>query len=288
MILVDFSQVMISNIMMNLANNEKQLDEDMVRHMVLSSLRLYKKKFGEEYGEIVICCDGPSYWRREVFPHYKANRKKARANSDHDWKTIFDSLHKIREEIADNMPYPVLRFERAEADDIIGAICNAHGTYLNSGERILIVSGDKDFMQLQRFMNVTQYSPIAKKFITPDVNPERFLQYHILQGDAGDGVPNFLSDDDTFIVDGKRQKPLPKKKLEEWTLMECMNYCTTPGMLANYKRNMVMVDLNCIPSELQQIITDTYATYKRNPRGMILNYFIKNRLRNLTEAIGEF
>jgi hypothetical protein len=288
MILVDFSQVMISNIMMNLANNESKLDEDMVRHMVLSSLRLYKKKFGEEYGEIVICCDGPSYWRREIFPHYKANRKKARDKSDHDWKTIFDSLHKIREEIADNMPYPVLRFERAEADDIIGAICNAHGTYLNSGEKILIVSGDKDFMQLQRFMNVTQYSPIAKKFITPDVNPERFLQYHILQGDAGDGVPNFLSDDDTFIVDGKRQKPLPKKKLEEWTLMECLNYCTTPGMLANYKRNTVMVDLTCIPSELQKTITDAYATYNRNPRGMILNYFIKNRLRNLTEAIGEF
>lgn len=288
MILVDFSQVMISNIMMNLANNEKQLDEDMVRHMVLSSLRLYRKKFGDEYGELVICCDGPSYWRREVFPHYKANRKKARANSDHDWKTIFDALHKIREEIRENMPYPVLRFERAEADDIIGAICNDRGTFLNSGDKILIISGDKDFMQLQRYMNVAQYSPIAKKFITPDVNPERFLQYHILQGDAGDGVPNFLSDDDTFIVDGKRQKPLPKKKLEEWTLMECMNYCTTPGMLANYKRNMVMVDLTCIPSELQQIITDTYATYERNPRNKIFNYFIQHRLRQLTEAISEF
>ena len=129
MILVDFSQVMISNIMMQLANNDSRLEEDMVRHMVLSSLRLYKRKFGEEYGEIVICCDGPSYWRREVYPHYKAGRRKAREKSAHDWTLIFNSLHKIRDELADNMPYPVLRFERAEADDVIAAICHVHGTH---------------------------------------------------------------------------------------------------------------------------------------------------------------
>ena len=47
MILVDFSQVMISNLMVQLANNQQQLDEPMVRHMVLSSLRMYKQKFPE-------------------------------------------------------------------------------------------------------------------------------------------------------------------------------------------------------------------------------------------------
>ena len=120
------------------------------------------------------------------------------------------------------------------------------------------------------------------------MNPARFKQYHILQGDAGDGVPNFLSDDDTFVVDGKRQKPLPKKKLEEWTLMECHTYCTTPGMLANYKRNMIMVDFDYIPQDLQKEIVNTYKNYERLPRSKILDYFIKNRLRTLTEAIGEF
>lgn len=287
MILVDFSQVMISNIMMQLSNNEQKLDEDTVRHMVLSSFRMYKQKFGKEYGELVICCDGPSYWRREAFPHYKANRKKARANSDHDWKTIFVSLHKIREEIRDNMPYPVLCFDRAEADDIIGSICNANGSFLNTAEKILIISGDKDFMQLQLFGNITQYSPIAKKFIAPDVNPARFKEYHILQGDSGDGVPNFLSEDDTFIVAGKRQKPLPKKKLEEWTLMMPEAYCT-PEMLRNYNRNKMMVDLDLIPDELQKEIVEAFDKYERNPRSMILNYFIKHRLRNLTESISEF
>jgi hypothetical protein len=286
MILVDFSQVMISNIMMQLANNDSKLEEDMVRHMVLASIRLYKKKFGAEYGEIVICADGPSYWRREIYPHYKAGRRKAREKSAHDWNLIFNALHKIRDEIADNMPYPVLRFERAEADDIIGALCHAYGQHGVITEKILIISGDKDFAQLQKYDNVTQYSPIMKKFITPDVNPERFKQYHILQGDSGDGVPNFLSADDTF-VSGGRQKPLPKKKLEEWTLMSPEDYCQGE-MLRNYHRNKMMVDLDCIPEDLQGLIVSKYNEYQRNPRGKIFNYFIQHRLRQLTDSIGDF
>ena len=286
MILVDFSQVMISNIMMQLSNNDSKLDEDMVRHMVLSSLRLYKRKFGTEYGELVICADGPSYWRRQVFPHYKAGRKKSRDKSGHDWSLIFDLLHKIRDEIEENMPYAVLRFDGAEADDIIGALCHAHGQHGVVTEKILIVSGDKDFAQLQKYDNVAQYSPIAKKFITPDVNPERFKQYHILQGDSGDGVPNFLSADDTF-VSGGRQKPLPKKKLEEWTLMQPEQYCQGE-MLRNYHRNKMMVDLDCIPNDLQEKIVDAHATYKYNPRNKIFNYFVQHKLRQLTDAISEF
>lgn len=286
MILVDFSQVMISNIMMQLSNNESKLDEDMVRHMVLSSLRLYKKKFSAEYGEIVICADGPSYWRREIYPHYKAGRRKAREKSQHDWSLIFTALHKIRDEISENMPYPVLRFERAEADDIIGALCHAFGQHGIVTYKILIVSGDKDFAQLQKYDNVHQYSPIMKKFITPDVNPERFKQYHILQGDSGDGVPNFLSADDTF-VSGGRQKPLPKKKLEEWTLMRPEDYCQGE-MLRNYHRNKMMVDLDCIPESLQDQILSAYNEYQRNSRSKIFNYFVQHRLRQLTEAISEF
>ena len=286
MILVDFSQVMISNIMMQLSNNDSKLDEDMVRHMVLSSLRLYKRKFGTEYGELVICADGPNCWRKEIFRHYKAGRRKAREKSQHDWSLIFNALHKIRDELADNMPYPVLRFERAEADDIIGALCHAYGQHGVVTDKILIISGDKDFAQLQKYDNVTQYSPITKKFITPDVNPERFKQYHILQGDAGDGVPNFLSAGDTFVT-GARQKTLPKKKLEEWTLMQAVDYCTTE-MLENYIRNKMMVDLDYIPVELQKQIVESFNNYQRNSRSKIFNYFVEKRLRQLTEAISEF
>jgi hypothetical protein len=59
-------------------------------------------------------------------------------------------------------------------------------------------------------------------------------------------------------------------------------------MLRNYHRNKMMVDLDCIPETLQQEIVDNYATYNRNPRSKIFNYFIQHRLRQLTESISEF
>ena len=287
MILVDFSQVMISNIMMQLHHNNEEVNESLVRHMVLNSLRMYRQKFGE-YGDMVMCCDGPSYWRREYFPQYKANRKKAREKSSVDWSAIFDALHKIREEIAENMPYPVLRIEGAEADDIIAALCKHNGMVIRSPDNeknIMIVSADKDFCQLQKYANVEQYSPIQKKMVVEN-NPERYKKLHILQGDSGDGVPNFLSADNTF-VDGIRQKPISKKKLEDWLTMEPEDFCEGE-MLRNYMRNKRMVDLDEVPELLYNKIIDEYVYMDRNPRGKILNYFIKNRLRSLTENIGDF
>jgi len=287
MILVDFSQVMISNIMMQLHHNNEEVNESLVRHMVLNSLRMYRQKFAE-YGDMVMCCDGPSYWRREYFPQYKANRKKSREKSSVDWSAIFDALHKIREEIAENMPYPVLRIEGAEADDIIAALCKHNGMVIRSPDNeknIMIVSADKDFCQLQKYANVEQYSPIQKKMVVEN-NPERYKKLHILQGDSGDGVPNFLSADNTF-VDGIRQKPISKKKLEDWLTMEPEDFCEGE-MLRNYMRNKRMVDLDEVPELLYNKIIDEYVYMDRNPRGKILNYFIKNRLRSLTESIGDF
>ena len=287
MIILDLSQVMLSNIMMQLGNHTNaEVEEGMVRHMVLNSIRSYRSKFGDEYGELVIACDNKNYWRRQLFPYYKANRKKNQEASEINWKAVFECLNKIRSELKAVFPFRIIDIESAEADDIIGALCHAYGQHGVVTEKILIIPGDKDFAQLQKYDNVTQYSPIMKKFITPDVNPERFKQYHILQGDSGDGVPNFLSPDDTFVA-GSRQKPLPKKKLEEWTLMQPEDYCQGE-MLRNYHRNKMMVDLDCIPDSLQSEIVEDYAKYSRNPRSKIFNYFIQHRLRQLTEAIGEF
>lgn len=287
MILVDFSQVMISNIMMQLHHNKEEVNESLVRHMVLNSLRMYRQKFAD-YGEMVMCCDGPSYWRREYFPQYKAGRKKAREKSSIDWNAIFNALHTIRDEIAANMPYPVLRIEGAEADDIIGALCKHNGMVVRSPDNdknIMIISADKDFVQLQRYANVEQYSPIQKKMVVEN-NPDRYRKMHILQGDSGDGVPNFLSPDNTF-VDGIRQKPISKKKMEDWLTMDPEEFCEGE-MLRNYMRNKKMVDFDEIPEPLQNEIVDEYVCATRNPRGKILNYFIKNRLKTLTESIGDF
>lgn len=288
MILIDLNQVMISNLMMQIGSNASTpLDENLIRHMVLNSLRMYNTKFGEKYGEMVICSDDKKYWRRDIFPYYKASRKKDREESPFDWTLIFETLNKVRDEIKENLPYKVIQVEKTEADDIIATLCHKHGVYLknDSSEKILILSSDKDFMQLQKFVNVEQFSPMGKKFLRSD-DPQRFLKEHILKGDRSDGIPNFLSSDDTFVAE-VRQKPVTEKKLNTWVTQEPESFCNEV-MLRNYKRNEMLIDLSKIPQDIQDRIIETYNSAPKNSRDKIFNYFIKYRMKMLMEHIQEF
>ncbi len=286
MIIVDLSQVMLSNLMMQLGNHANaQLEENMIRHMVLNSLRSYKSKFGPEYGEIVIACDNKNYWRRQLFPYYKANRKKNQDKSELDWKAIFETLSKIREELKAFFGYRVIDVESAEADDIIGTLCAEFGTELNTGEKILILSGDKDFIQLHTFANVNQYDPVRKKAIKHE-NPELYLKHHIMKGDAGDGVPNILSADNCFVV-GDRQKPLTQKKIDHFMGLDLPNDLVT-DVARNYSRNEQLIDLRHTPLEIKTKILQQYNEQAGKDRSKLMDYFIAHKLRNLMEYISDF
>lgn len=290
MILVDLNQVMISNLMVtvNSRHFKGTLDEGLIRHQVLNTLRFYRSKFHQQYGELIICCDDRHYWRKEVFPYYKASRKKDRDKSDLDWHMIFEVLKVIKDEIKSVFPYKVIQIHGAEADDIIGALCHEHGHLGINGhdpEPILILSSDKDFMQLQKYANVEQYSTIQKKFIRCS-NPARYISEHIMRGDRGDGVPNFLSDDDTFVT-GKRQKPISAKKIDTWQVKNPEEFCDE-RMLRGFRRNQQLVDLDYIPEEIQEAAIDEYNKYECNSRSLLLNYFVKNKLKNLMDNIQEF
>lgn len=284
MIIVDLNQVMLSNLLMQLGNHTNaQIEENMVRHMILNSLRSYKVKFGSDYGEMVIACDNTNYWRKQIFPYYKANRKKNQENSDMDWKAIFECMHKIRSELKEFFPYRVIDIETAEADDIIGTLVKNFGSEVG-GEPILILSGDKDFIQLQTYGNVKQYDPTRKKWVSHN-NPEVFLKEHIMKGDSGDGVPNILSADNTFVL-GERQRPLTAKKIEKYMKM-------TPNEMEsviakNYIRNAQLIDLNYIPDDIKEKVMESYKSQANKDRSKLMNYFVANKLRNLTEHIGEF
>lgn len=274
--------------MMQVGNSKtNEIDENLIRHMVLNSIRMYNVKFKEKYGEIVICADDKKYWRRDLFPYYKYSRKKSREESSLDWNLIFQTLNKVRDELKETFPYKVLQVDKTEADDVIATLCHKFGTELNndSTERILILSSDKDFLQLQKFSNVDQYSPMQKKFLK-ESNPEKFLREHIINGDKGDGIPNFLSSDDTFVT-GVRQKPVTAKKLNIWVEQEPESFCDD-SMLRNYKRNEMLIDLSKIPEEYKEKILEAYQTAPENGRDKIFNYLIKNRMKLLMEHIQEF
>ena len=287
MILVDMSQISLASMMMHLnMNKTTKPDEAMVRHMILNSLRMYRMKFKEEYGELVLCFDSRHYWRRDHFPNYKAGRKKSRENSNLDWDAIFGCLNDIKKELKDYFPYKHLEVYGAEADDIIAALC-LELEYDNG--KTLILSGDKDFIQLHRFKNVHQYSPITKKFIK-DIDPYQYLDEHILKGDSGDGIPNVLSPDNTF-VDGIRQKPLGKKKIAEWTgeiLIPTEMALPNQEVKRNFQRNQQLIDLSKSPEEIFMLCLRAYQDAPEGDRSKLLNYFIDKRLNNLTESIGEF
>ena len=285
MILVDMNQVTISNLMMQIGSRKNDVDEDLVRHMVLNSLRSYRSKFSEEYGELVLCYDSKKYWRRDFFPNYKSNRKKDRAKSGLDWPLIFDTLNNIRDEIRDVFPYKVLEVEGAEADDCIAAIVEHVSKTPSEFEPILILSGDKDFIQLQKYNFVKQYAPVQKKFIN-GVDPEIYIKEHVLKGDRSDGVPNFLSPDNTF-VDELRQKPLSAKKLDTWITLDPQDFCSEE-MMRNYQRNKTLIDLDYIPSNLKDTIVQEFQNAPVGDRTGLLNYFIKKGLRNLMNDIGDF
>jgi len=269
---------------MQLGNHTNaQIEENMVRHMILNSLRSYKVKFGLDFGEMVIACDNTNYWRKQIFPYYKANRKKNQEKSDMDWKAIFECMNKIRAELKEYFPYRVIDIEMAEADDIIGTLVKNFGSEIG-GEPILILSGDKDFIQLQTYGNIKQYDPTRKKWVSHN-NPEVFLKEHIMKGDSSDGVPNILSDDNTFVV-GERQRPLTAKKMEKYLRMNPNEMETV--IAKNYFRNVQLIDLNYIPDQIKEKVMDSYNLQANKDRSKLMNYFVANKLRNLTEHIGEF
>jgi hypothetical protein len=272
---------MISNLMMQInGRNAVELSEDLVRHMVLNSLRGHYKRF-RDYGEMIIACDSGNVWRRKVFPNYKANRKATREKSGHDWVTIFEILTKIKNEIKEHMPYKVIEVDTAEADDII-AVLVKKSYYTN--QNVLILSGDKDFIQLHN-NRVKQYNPVLNKFVGKGETPSIYIKEHILKGDRSDGIPNVLSDDNVFI-EGRRQRPLTKKKIASWLDEMVMTF--TEEEQKNYDRNQKLIDLSLIPPELEAKIYNEFNEVKVAHRSKILNYFITRKLKTLIEVIDEF
>lgn len=279
MILIDYYGVAIGNVVAHHVDTT----EDLLRHTILNSIRGYRKKYHKHYGEIVVCLEGRNNWRKEYFPEYKHGRKKANEASKTDWPKLFDVLEKVSREITENFPYKVVRVDECEADDIIGVLVESTQEF-GCQEDIMIISGDKDFKQLQKYNNVKQYSPVLGKFLK-ETNPKRFLKEQILRGDKGDGIPNVLSQDDSF-VNNVRQKPLSEKTLEE-LISDPKSH--GENVYRNYLRNQTLIDLNNTPEPIKEKILSTYNNIDASKnKAKVLNYLMKHRCRKLMEIAGDF
>ena len=280
-IIIDYSGIAISSVVVQ----KLEIKEDLLRHMILNTIRMYNTKFRDEYGQLVIACDS-STWRRDYFPNYKFKRREGREESSIDWEELFRIINGIRDDLKEHFPYKVVNVQGAEADDIIGTL-TLETQEFGKHEPVMIVSADKDFVQLHKFNNVKQYSPLLKKFVT-EKNPRTFLLEHIFKGDSGDGVPNILSPDNTF-VDGIRQSPVTKKKIQAWidgidnleSIMDADTY-------RNYIRNKKLIDLTETPNAVKQEIINNYEQQKVAQKSRVLNYLIKKRCKMLIDCVGDF
>jgi hypothetical protein len=276
-----------------------EIRKDLIRHMIINAIRSYKVKFGAEFGELVIACDNRKYWRKDKFPYYKASRKKARQDSGFDWKLIFDTLSEIKAELHQFFPYQVIDVQGAEADDVIAILTlwtqtngfkSAEGLFGEpEPQPVLILSGDHDFIQLQKYKNVSQFSPIHKKWIKPDQSIQHYLMEHIIKGDKGDGIPNILSADDTFTTDA-RQRPITTKKMEPWLSINPDEFTThvDTETARNFQRNRYLIDFEYIPDTVRNNIITAWQTQPRKDKSQLLNYFMEHRMKNLIDSLGDF
>lgn len=299
MILLDYNQCVIANFMgaysvqkrdkqdlsysrniENILDEEGNLNEKYLKYMVLDSIRRLNKRFRNEYGKLIICTDGLNIWRKEVFPYYKANRKKTKDNSEVNWTIIHNFINSFREELQDNLPYPIIFIDRCEADDIIGTLTRQYG----NTEKVLILSGDQDFCQLHINENIKQYDDIRNRFIVKPC-PYLYLKEHIIRGDTGDGCPSYLSEDNVLVL-GIRQRPIFQKKLDIILHQKPEEFCNKDE-LRRYKRNERLIDLSFTPQELQDEITNKYNS-QMNKKANIFNYLIRERQSKLIEDYTDF
>ena len=288
MILLDFSNIIVGSIMVaSKIPDEERFSEDFIRHLVLNSIRSYRKKYGSKYGELIICTDYLASWRKFSFPFYKAHRKKQRDKQDKekgmDWSALFETIARITDEIKTNFPYKVIQVPHAEGDDVIAVLAKHANNSLN--EASLIVSSDKDFNQLYKYKTIRQYSPMRGKMLK-GIDAEAYLKEHIIRGDKGDGIPNILSADDC-IVEGCRQKPITKKKIAKWLTLDKKDWADN-GMAHGWERNQELIDFEFIPPTIVNDILKQYDEQSPPNRSGLLNYFVKHRLKMLIEHIGDF
>lgn len=274
-------------------STDKEKGRNMLRHIILSQVKSYKNRYGQKYGDLIICCDGRNYWRREIFPPYKACRKKARAESDMDWKLVFSVMDELMTDLKENFPYKLIRVDEAECDDVIATLTKYfqtnetidHGFY-DEVKPILIVSSDRDFVQLHKYPTVEQIAPRDKSKIRAD-DPEEYLKEKIIRGDRGDGIPNILSEDDTFVREGGKQKTLSKKRLEEF-MQSDPEHCGDEETKKRWMRNTELISFEKIPLNISESVLEEYRKPIVGNMNKVFNYLLKHKCALLLKDINSF
>lgn len=278
MILIDFNQMCVASYAGTFAQfDDGTIDMELFRHTVINSLRVVNSKFRKDWGMLVIVADSGKSWRKDFFPYYKAKRNQDKTESKINWQQLHVGIRTVLKELHENFPYPVIVVANAEGDDLIGAITRWNSDQL---QPTLIISSDKDFLQLQINNHlVQQFDNIHQRWITHD-DPARYMFEHVLKGDRGDGIPNAYCPDDYFI-NKYRRHPIRSEKLDQ--LWESGDI----GSIPYFRRNIRLVDLRNTPQGISEEAVQMLLDHKPI-KGKVMQYLAKNRLSKLMDSLGDF
>lgn len=264
MIFLDLSGQFYASIF-SLENAKVEINEENLLRSLLQRIYNYKAQFQNEYGRMIICCDSPKNWRKDVFPYYKQKRKEKRNEDEKDWNSIFNMFSMAKANMAKNLQEIVLEIEGLEADDLI-----ALGTRLINKRPHLILSIDKDMNQLLKNPGVHFYHLMHRDYVNYD---PRYLLEQVLTGDKSDGIPSILCKDDHFINPPEKRVVLSSKykdKVEILNEEEIKHAFSDKDnleeILQNYKRNRQLIDLDYIPSQYTEIFKQEFL--KANSQAM--------------------
>lgn len=273
-LLIDFSHLSIRNLFADreIINNPNP-EFNLHRHQLITSLLFLIKKFNPN--EVVLGIDNKLNWRKKLYTDYKAHRKAKRDQDVFPWDAYYTYLEELIQDIKDNFPFKVIEQRYAECDDIIAILCK-YSPF--SGENIVVTS-DKDFVQLLSLPHVKIYDPIKRKFME-EKQPKIFLEAKILMGDKSDNIPAIKP-----RVGEKTAWKLANNKDELDALLHDAE--SGKAYRKNYKLNRILIDFNSIPDVIKTKVLKQYDIYEMNEFGSLAltRFFKKLKLKKLASDV---
>jgi 5'-3' exonuclease len=207
--------------------------------MILNAAEEHMREIYRQFrpSSFFFACDDSTYWRKEIFPDYKAQRVET------PMKLL---VRRAAEEFKNKHAKFCVQVKRAEADDVIYV-----ATQVLTGLKI-IVSTDRDFLQLLS-AEVKLFNPMSHGFRTMEHCREFALFMKSIRGDPSDNIPASYP----RVTEKRLKKAFGCPDELELLLSSVLPDKTLVKTL--YQRNRQLVDFVHIPEEIQEEIKAIFS-----------------------------
>lgn len=238
--------------------DDEELNAGLAMHMCFRTVLSHYKKHKPD--QVAFAFEGRNNWRKEYTKSgacvskrlYKGNRTYTASN-----EIFFQLVDSFKSFLREHTTAIVLNADRVEGDDMIGGFVQR---FAPSNDEIIVLSGDKDFVQLLKYPNVRLINPDKGKERTCE-DPAYFMFEKCIRGDGGDNVMT--------AYPRVRSTRIEKAYKDEYELTNLMNDTwdikdpETGEILQHFvvrdlfNENKLLMDLECQPPDIKDLIQTT-------------------------------